>query len=175
MSDVFEDCRQGLAPSPAHQALQRSPDQGQRAGGVGTAQQTSVLAPASVSLPVPALTAPVGLDHLGHGLGTLALLIPTGNKVPGQFFIHRLLLILLGRRVLVGGGVGGFEQLFGFGKIGALRVSVHTAQLAQDGASVLAVGCRKGGRLAPVGSGPGRARRVDCRAPGRGSRLLFHV
>lgn len=86
---------------------------------------------------MPALTAPVRLNHLRHGLGTLGLGAPTADKMAGEFFFFL-------RRHVPGfagaGQIAGAQELFGFGKIAGLGIGACAAELALDDAAMAAVG-----------------------------------
>ena len=72
-----------------------------------------------------ALAAPVGADRLSHGLGAPFLGFAAGDEVSGELLGGRRLPT--GRCLALSGVVVRSEQLFGFGKIRALRIYAHTA------------------------------------------------
>ena len=157
VGDLFKDRGQGWAADPADQALERGAQERQRAGPVGLSQQAFIFPPTRVPLPMAAFTAPVRLDHLRHRRRAFLMLVPTGDKLASEILIGSLSGVF--GNFLGSGVIAGPQHLSGFGKIGALRVGAHAAELAHDDASVLAVGGRKRGR-ACSNCRSARARRV---------------
>ena len=83
-------------------------------------------------------------DYLRHRRRAFLMLLPAGDKVASEIFAGSLSGVF--GNFLGSGVVAGPQPRSGFGKIGALRVGAHAAELAHDDASVLAVGGRKRGR-----------------------------
>ncbi len=107
--DALEDFFGGAPPAPQHRAQEGSPEQCQRAGGVGVSEAAAVFAPERVAPPVVGvLDRPLPARQGGQPGVARFRAREAGNKEAG---------VLRGFAVLFeGGGVAGVEDLAGTGK-----------------------------------------------------------
>ena len=87
VGDVFENDRQGFFDCPSQQRLKSGSDEGQGAGGVRIADQTCVLPPLGITLPVARFAAPMRANDVRQTLPARFAFSQAADEMPNELFV----------------------------------------------------------------------------------------